>query len=191
MNGYHLCCSKQRRKRCAGVFAWRSSNLASNNPAGPGSVFGQTGSEGLFLAKAIVFGPDGNLYVADYNRGDILRFNGTTGAADPSTGQAGAIYATGINDVTGLAFNPNGTLYASSPDIGGFGAVVQITQNVGGVTTVSPYSSGNLLTGDVGDLTSDASGNLYVSDKNQVIRISSTNQAQTNVITNPTASGLY
>jgi len=39
---------------------------------GPGSA--------LFLPRGLVFGPDINLYVANFGVGDVLRFNGSTGA---------------------------------------------------------------------------------------------------------------
>ena len=35
---------------------------------------------GLNLTVAVVFGPDGNLYVSGSNSDNVVRYNGTTGA---------------------------------------------------------------------------------------------------------------
>ena len=43
-------------------------------------VFVSPGSGGLSLTVGITFGPDGNLYTADALKGNILRFDGRTGA---------------------------------------------------------------------------------------------------------------
>ncbi len=65
--------------------------------------------------EQFAFGPDGNLYVSRLS-GEILRFNGTTGAyidifATPGTQGAGW-----PNGPTGVAFGPDGNLYVTRVD---------------------------------------------------------------------------
>jgi DNA-binding beta-propeller fold protein YncE len=43
-------------------------------------TFVASGSGGLTLPRPLTFGPDGDLYVGSFGTGDILRFDGTTGA---------------------------------------------------------------------------------------------------------------
>jgi len=38
------------------------------------------GSGGLSFPRDLLFGPDGNLYVGSFGSGDVLRYNGTSGA---------------------------------------------------------------------------------------------------------------
>jgi glucose/arabinose dehydrogenase len=70
------------------------------------------GSGGLVAPDAMVFGPDGNLYVASGDTAEnsaILRFNPRSGAFIDSFA-AGA----GLTRPHGLAFGPDGLLYVSS-----------------------------------------------------------------------------
>jgi WD40 repeat protein len=102
------------------------------------------------LPRLIAFGPDGNLYVADYGGGSsILRFDGTTGAS------MGVFATGGLSAPTGLAFGPNGDLFAcgcSGADIirysGSTGAYI-------GVFGTTPNTSGCMVGmrfGPTGDL---------------------------------------
>jgi hypothetical protein len=63
---------------------------------------------GMTLCYGEVFGPDGNLYVADFPTGNILKFNGQMGAFIESFATAGA------NNATGVAFGPDGNLYVGN-----------------------------------------------------------------------------
>jgi sugar lactone lactonase YvrE len=86
---------------------------------------GTTGAfEGVFVPASssisdplgLTFGPDGNLYVADFGIGAILRFQGpsgtTPGAPMPSAGNSGAVFVApasgGLLRPLGVIFGPDG-----------------------------------------------------------------------------------
>src|SRR5262249_35749392 len=117
--------------------------------------------------RGIIFGTDGNLYVADENgntsnKGSIVRFDGTTGAfidnfvASGSGGLAHAQY---------LVFGPDGNLYVSSENAQGAATVSGEILRYDGKTgaflgTYVPSGSGGL---DLPfGMTFGADGNLYV-----------------------------
>ena len=58
-----------------------------------------------------MFGPDGNLYVSSLNSGQVVRYNGTTGAP-PGVFASGG----GLSGPRGLLFGPDGNLYVSNSD---------------------------------------------------------------------------
>jgi hypothetical protein len=71
-------------------------------------AFVPAGSGGLEYASGLVFGPDGNLYVAGRNA--VRRYNGKTGAfIDAFVPENG-----GLKDPHGLVFGPDGDLYVTS-----------------------------------------------------------------------------
>jgi len=101
-----------------------SSGIEADNGTGHRDVLRFDGTTGAFLddfadqnlltsPRAVLFGPDGNLYVADtllsnipVNLGQVVRFNGVTGAfmdyfVPPGSG--------GLSNQAGMVFGPNGT----------------------------------------------------------------------------------
>jgi len=116
-------------------------------PPGFGSFLG-----GLFYPSGMLFGPDGNLYIADTNNGSVDRFDGSTLVQFTLPGG-------NIGSLSGLAFGPDGNLY-----------VTDITQSVvhrfdattgGFIDEFVPYSS--FLVQPIG-LVFGPGGNLYVTD---------------------------
>ena len=82
---------------------------------------GQTGANmglfasghGLTTPSGVAFGPDGNLYVSNYQQfstGNVLQFNGATGAFISTFIPTGV---GGLSDPAALAFAPNGNLYVA------------------------------------------------------------------------------
>ena len=88
-----------------------------------GNLF-PTGLPGKFNPRAVVFGPDGNLYVSAFDTanplvGDILKFNTTTGsyrvvAFNNGDGVADKGETQDLHRPEGLTFGPDGNLYVTS-----------------------------------------------------------------------------
>ncbi|MEE9492937.1 MAG: DUF4347 domain-containing protein [Gammaproteobacteria bacterium] len=83
-------------------------NNGGPDPAGTFIPTAQNG--GLGTAEQILFGPDGNLYVADLTNDRVLRFDGTTGVFIDIFVVANA---NGLEAPNGLAFGPDGLLYVT------------------------------------------------------------------------------
>jgi sugar lactone lactonase YvrE len=81
-------------------------------------VFVSPGSGGLHGPRALVFGPDGNLYVnsSDPGPGTVLRYDGTTGAFLDVFVPAGSnpFGESGSGYPRGLVFGPDGNLYVGT-----------------------------------------------------------------------------
>jgi sugar lactone lactonase YvrE len=116
-------------------------------PGQAGAVFVPAGSGGLNAPAGIVFGADGNLYIAsanwfttsnngsfnsgDFPAGAVMRFEGPSGpnpgAPDPALGQPGAIFIAGgsggLANPCGILFGPNGDLFVTSSVLAGTGGV--------------------------------------------------------------------
>ncbi len=105
-----------------------------------------TFSSSLSNPKGIVFDGNGHVFVADANRGTIIRF--TTFDA------AGATFASGLSSPIGLTFDQAGNLFEADS---GSGTIFKFTSD----GTKTPYATG--LGGPAG-LAFDNSGNLFVAD---------------------------
>jgi hypothetical protein len=109
-------------------------------------------SGGLTTPLSIVFGPDGNAYVTSRDSGEILRYDGTTGAFI-------GIFATGLTSPLDLVFGPDGHLYVS---LASQGSVVRFDGMTGAflgefVAAGSGLNTWGLAFGPDGD--------LYVGDR--------------------------
>jgi DNA-binding beta-propeller fold protein YncE len=155
----------------------RSTNTIDRYDAATGAPLPAAGLAGAVFASGnglsdpigIGFGPDGNLYVANYSPNTVVRFDGTTGAGLGTFVPSGS---GGLTGATGLAFGPDGNLYVSSRDSnqvmrysGTTGAPLPSAGNRGAV-----FAQGGGLNGP-DDLTFGPDGRLYVSSQfnNEVI----------------------
>jgi streptogramin lyase len=119
-------------------------------------AFVAPGSGGLLTAQQCVFGPDGNLYVADNDRGQVLRYNGKTGAFMDAFVPVGS---GGLINADGLVFGPDGNLYVSD---GGRRSVLRYDGHSGAfLDNFVPGGSGGL--GIPFGIEFGPNGNLFVS----------------------------
>jgi sugar lactone lactonase YvrE len=77
------------------------------------------GSGGLTDARGIAVGPDGNVYVSSAAQGTVFRYDGSTGAPLPASGQTGAVFipkgSGGLSDAHDIAFGADGNVYVACP----------------------------------------------------------------------------
>lgn len=134
-------------------------NTSINEIATP-SAFVTAGSGGLATPFGITLGPDGNVYVAS-NGGEVLRYNGTTGAyinTFVSQGSGGLAFSGGA----GLTFGPDGNLYVTSTSTN---QILEYNGSTGAyITAFVPAGSGGLSSPE--GLTFGPDGNLYVGSAN-------------------------
>lgn len=75
-------------------------------------------SGGLGQARGIAVGPDGDVYVSDQAQNIIFRYDGSTGAPSPASGQTGAVFVPagsgGLSKAADVSFGPDGNLYVCS-----------------------------------------------------------------------------
>jgi len=118
---------------------------------------------GMGRAAGLAFGPDGNLYVASTDTGEVLRFDGTTGAYIDVFVSSGT-----LNSPEGLVFGQDGNLY-----VGGYNdnAVYKFDGSTGAlIFQFDPTDTAKLKTPE--DMTFGPDGNLYVAsdDGSKVVR---------------------
>jgi hypothetical protein len=177
-NGYLYVTSAGTTTTGAGVNSVLRFEATTGAPAGvsgqPGdAVFIASGSGGLTNPSRIVFGHDGNAYVASTasSSNAILRYNGTTGAFIDAFVPSGS---GGLDGPIAMVFRPDGYLYV----VGWRSNSVLRYQASNGafVGTVVPSGSGGVSSPI--DLLFDASGNLLVTSRgtDQVLRYGATSQ---------------
>jgi DNA-binding beta-propeller fold protein YncE len=137
----------------------------------PGGI--PLGSAGLEATAGVTVGPDGNIYVSSQNTGEILFYDGKTGARLPSRlpGGRNGLFAILRTDATPggapgpLRFGPDGDLYVS--DFGG--TTVRRFHGTTGAE-LAPAATGF---GPPGGLTFAPDGELYVGNfgTSAVIRV--------------------
>jgi sugar lactone lactonase YvrE len=124
--------------------------------------------KGLLIPGDMTFGPDGNLYVVSANTGQILRYNGSTGAFMDVFVAAGS---GGLTNPQDLKFGKDGNLYVSSQAgdglaASGNGQIFRYDGTTGAFIDLF-IDSPNLLLG----FTFSPNGNIYANEQGQVLMI--------------------
>lgn len=126
------------------------------------------GSGGLKIPNGIAFGPDGDLYVASSGTGQILRYDGDTGAVVGS----GVFASLGsLSQPRFITFGPDGNLYVGTTGLQK--RIYQIDFLTGAPSTF--VDAAELDNGTPYGLAFDASGNLYVAsfNNNEILKFDS------------------
>jgi hypothetical protein len=177
-NGYLYVTSTHTTTTGPGYDSVLRFDATTGSPAGvsgqPGdAVFISSGSGGLANPSRIIFGPDGNAYVAGpgSSSNGVLRYNGTTGAFIDTFVPSGS---GGLDGPIGMVFRPDGYLYV----VGWRSNSVLRYQASNGafVSAVVPSGSGGVSSPM--DLLFDANGSLLVTSHytNQVLRYGANSQ---------------
>jgi uncharacterized protein (TIGR03437 family) len=126
------------------------SNVMAWDPVRGGWLGMYAATNGLSHVQGLVFGPDGNLYAASEQTGQILRFQA-------KTGKFLGIFAT-VQSPVGLTFGPDGDLYVVSNNPDG---VVRCNGTTGSGCAVFASPAGNLMSSPFMAIFGP-DGNLYV-----------------------------
>ncbi|MGH7886084.1 MAG: hypothetical protein ACRENO_10360 [Thermodesulfobacteriota bacterium] len=144
-------------------------------------VFIPTNSNGLTDAKDMIFGPDGNLYLANNQNpansigegGEVLRFNGSTGAFIGSfisngAGQAPTTNTDTVCEAMSMAFGPDGLFYLGNDPRDCSGATNYNVMRFNGTTGAyvdTPFAPNSMGLYDPNGMTIGPDGNLYISSE--------------------------
>jgi sugar lactone lactonase YvrE len=125
-------------------------------------------SGGLNNPYGIEVGPDGNVYVSDSLQNIVFRYDGSTGAPLPATGQTGAVFVAagsgGLLDPRGITFGPDGNLYVCSRDSNVTGQILEYQGPAGPSPGAYVRVFTNISNGSAPcNLTFGPDGNFYVS----------------------------
>ena len=128
-------------------------------------------SSHLSSPGGMALGADGNLYVADYGAGKIVRFDGNTGAYIDD------FVASGLSNPLGIEFGPDGNLYVANR---GSAGVLRYDGTTGVLD--SGFSVASISGAE--DLTFGPDGNIYVGSAAGVIKVDAVTGATTTFIAN-------
>ncbi len=148
-------------------------------------AFVPAGDGGLAGPVDLVFGPDGDLFVASALTDQVLRFDGTSGSAKGAFVSAGA---GGLDVPDGLVFGPDGALYVASAETD---AVLRFDGVTGAFESIFVAAGAGGLAGPA-DLLFAPSGELIVAsaDSSAVLRFSGSDGSFLGTLVAPGAGGL-
>jgi len=126
-----------------------------------GNFLGTFIGTGLVAPSGLTFGPDGNLYVANFGPGNdsyISRFNAS---GNPVDGTPFVPSSTGLYDPGAIAFGTDGNLYITDSSNGALDKVIGTT---GAFSTLVPAGCPSTPFSNPQGIAVAPGGNLYVSD---------------------------
>jgi hypothetical protein len=134
----------------------------STDPSGTRTTLLTGGS--LVSPAALIYGPDGNLYIGE--DGDGSTFAPRVSKFEPTTLTLSTVYAFSGFEVfpASFVFQGNDLLIGRNPDFSNTGPIVKLTNATGGSLAVSDYTTGGSLASSPG-IALAADGRLYVSDQ--------------------------
>ncbi len=135
------------------------------------SDFIAAGSGGLSNPSSLIFGPNGNLFVASAGSNSVIQYNGSTGALIGTFVSSGL---GGLADPYGLTFGPNGNLFVTSSN----NQVIEYSGTTGALIGIFVTSGSGGLSSPRG-LVFGGDGNLLVASYNtsQILQYSGTTGA--------------